>query len=256
MFAGFNLKMNSEFLSYSNIGNTILEENKEHIEKEFDSFLLSDGSIDGTKMQNDWFPEINADVFISHSHADKEKAIAVAGWLYEKFGLTVFIDSCVWGYAANLLKKIDDIYCKNKDSNTYNYEKRNFSTSHVYMMLSTALTKMIDKTECVLFLNTPNSIVTNEVIKQTKSPWIYYELAMTQSIRKKDPIRFGLIKKGYYLKHAQVLDIKYKLDIGHLCEISQNDLQEWEKAYNPNGDSHALDVLYEKHDLIDIQVKI
>ncbi|MFJ7471663.1 hypothetical protein ACIQWI_24360 [Peribacillus frigoritolerans] len=260
MFSGFNLKMNDDFLSYSDLGNTILKENKEnkdHIEKELDSFLLSDGSIDGTKMQNDWFPQINADVFISHSHADKEKALAVAGWLKHKFGLTAFIDSCVWGYSAHLLKKIDDIYCKNTDSNTYNYEKRNFSTSHVYMMLSMALTKMMDKTECVLFLNTPKSTVTNEVIDQTKSPWIYYEIGQTQLIRKKQPVRFGLIKKGgYYFENAKVLDIKYNLDIKHLNEITLNDLQDWEKAYNSKSDSHALDVLYEKHNLIDFQIKV
>jgi hypothetical protein len=258
MFGGFNLKMDNdnEYLLYSDIGNTIYNKNKDYVEKELNNFLLSDGSLDGTKIQNDWFPQINADIFISHSHADKEKAIALAGWLNNRFGLTVFIDSCVWGYAANLLKNIDDIYCKNTNSNTYNYEKRNYSTSHVYMMLSTALTKMIDKTECTIFLNTPNSILTNEVIDQTKSPWIYHEISITQSIRKNEPIRHGFIKKAYFSENAKVLDIKYKLDMKHLHEITQKDLQDWEMAFNQYNEQHALDVLYQIHNLIEIKVKI
>lgn len=47
-------------------------------------------------MQVSWFPQIKADVFISHSHSDEKLAIIFAGWLYNAFGLTAFIDSCVW----------------------------------------------------------------------------------------------------------------------------------------------------------------
>ncbi|EOO66314.1 MULTISPECIES: hypothetical protein [Bacillus] len=258
MFAGFNLTdLDDDFISlYSNKGNNIFNESKKHIEKELDSFILSDGSIDGTRLQEDWFPQLETDIFLSHSHGDKNKAIALAGWLNDTFGLRVFIDSCVWGYADNLLKKIDDIYCKNTHSNTYSYEKRNFSTSHVHMMLSGALTKMMDKTECLIFLNTPESIETNEVINQTKSPWIFHEIATTHVLRKKEPNRFTLIKKGYYFENAQVLTVKHKLDLDHLFEIDKNDLLEWQKAFNIKEDSHALDILYEKHKLIDIHVSV
>ncbi|MFC0476256.1 hypothetical protein ACFFHF_13535 [Robertmurraya beringensis] len=152
MYAGFNLITNDDFIAFRNNGNTIYNNKKRIIEEELKKFLLNDGSLDGTEMQNSWFPQINADIFLSHSHNDKEKAIALAGWINATFGLTVFIDSCVWGSADALLRIIDDEYCKNVDSPTYSYEKRNFSTSHVYMMLSSALTMMIDKTECVIFL--------------------------------------------------------------------------------------------------------
>ena len=67
-------------------------------------------------MQANWFPQIKADIFISHSHKDKGLALALAGWLEETFGLTAFIDSCVWGYANKLLKMIDDEYCYQKKS--------------------------------------------------------------------------------------------------------------------------------------------
>jgi hypothetical protein len=259
MFAGFNLKdLDDEFVStYLDKGNIIFNENKKHIEKELDNFILNDGSIDGSKLQADWFPEVQADIFLSHSHGDREKAIALAGWLLHNFGLTVFIDSCVWGYADHLLKKIDDIYCKNIDSNTYNYDKRNYSTSHVHMMLSLALTKMMDRTECLIFLNTPKSIVTCEVIdNQTKSPWIYHEIATSYVLRKQKPIRFGLIKHGYYSENAQNLSINYNLDLSHLIDLSKDDLLEWQNDFNVEEDSHSLDVLYKKHKLIDILVKV
>ena len=104
MFAGFNLETEEMFLEYKALGESLFNENKQQVEREFEKFIREDGSIDGTAMQDNWFPQINADIFISHSHADEEKAIALAGWLKHTFDLNVFIDSCVWGYANNLLK--------------------------------------------------------------------------------------------------------------------------------------------------------
>jgi len=45
-----------------------------------------------------------------------------------------------------------------KDGKIYDYELRNYTTSHVHMMLSTALTEMIDNTECIMFYNTSLSV--------------------------------------------------------------------------------------------------
>ena len=62
------------------------------------------------------------------------------------------------GYCDDLLRQIDNEHCKKEDGKTYDYNLRNYTTSHVHMMLSTALTEMIDKTECIMFYNTPNSV--------------------------------------------------------------------------------------------------
>lgn len=252
MFTGFNLEISDDFVLHKTLGKTILENHQKIVEEEINKFMLGDGSINGSQMQESWFPQINADIFISHSHADREKALALAGWLKYTFDLNVFIDSCVWGYADNLLKKIDDRFCRNPGDSTYSYEKRNLSTSHVHMMLSTALSMMIDKTECIFFLNTPSSIDSTGVINSnsTKSPWIYYEIGVTKSIRKSIPKRpEGIMKKGLF-ENSETLTIKYDLDLVHLHKITENDLREWEKAQARNNSLHPLDCLYRKHKLI------
>ncbi|MBA5715633.1 hypothetical protein DT035_12565 [Bacillus subtilis] len=255
MFVGYKLSLESDsFLEYRNYGNSDFESYKKNVEKELDLFINEDGdgSISGSKLQDNWFPEINADIFLSHSHADKEMAIALAGWLKDTFNLTTFIDSCVWGYADDLLKKIDNKYCKNQGESSYNYDLRNHSTSHVHMMLSTALTKMIDKTECVIFLNTPNSIENKDVINQTKSPWIFLELAMTELIRKTKPDR---LNKSYYseIQETKNMVIKYDVPTEHLYDLNIYDLDSWAEDYSRRYlKEHALDILYKKQTLITI----
>ena len=194
------------------------------------------GIIDGTKLQNDWFPQINCDIFISHSHKDEDLAIALAGWLYDRFKLESFIDSCIWGYADKLLKDIDDKYCI-RTNNCFNYKKRNYSTSHVHMMLNMALMQMIDKTECLFFLNTPNSIDLSDIKTRTLSPWIYSEIGISQIIKKKP-------KRTNYLSGInESLQFSYEVDLSHLANISLNNLKKW--GMLNVSEYEALDSLYE-----------
>lgn len=70
-------------------------------------FIFDNGHIDGSSLKNHWFHVgKKVDVFLSHSHKDINKVQAFAGWLNLNFGLTCFIDSCVWGYCDDLLKKM------------------------------------------------------------------------------------------------------------------------------------------------------
>ena len=72
-----------------------------------------------------------------------------------------------------------------------------FTAYHSLMMLSTALTEMIYKTECIIFFNTPQSInMASELDKikknskqSTISPWIYHELSMTTMLQVVKPRR-------------------------------------------------------------------
>jgi hypothetical protein len=61
----------------------------------------------------------------------KKKAIILARILYEKFGIKTFIDSCIWSYSNNLLKQIDNDYCRNINGKNYNYLKNNFTVAQI-----------------------------------------------------------------------------------------------------------------------------
>jgi hypothetical protein len=53
------------------------------------------GRLNAELITANWFPEIEADIFISHSYKDFDDVLSVAGWLYDNFKLISFIDSCV-----------------------------------------------------------------------------------------------------------------------------------------------------------------
>lgn len=228
---------------------------KIEIESTIDSFILNNGKLDGSIMQANWFPQIEADIFISHSHQDEDLAIVLSEWLFQKFGLTAFIDSCIWGYSNKLLKIIDDKYCLNSDGKVYNYTKRNYSTSHIHMMLSTALMMMIDNAECIFFLNTPNSINMGDIISKTESPWIYSEISITQLIRRKplQEYRMKLLNESYSEggKIEKGLRIEYLVSTDHLTVLNKKILTKWLSNWPNNGQKytkdfslHALDKLY------------
>lgn len=175
MFIGFELRnlregsFNSSFKEYLQIGKKDFHKYKLEINETIKEFSNIDGSIDGNKMQSAWFPQFDADIFLSHSHADEDLVIAFAGWLKDVFNLKVFVDSCIWGYSKVLQNLIDEKYSKIADGK-YHYDKVLYASSHVHMMLNTALMQMIDNCECIIFLNTPNSVKPTEVLDKVVSP--------------------------------------------------------------------------------------
>ena len=265
MFSGFNLSAitfsESDLEYFYQKGLDHFDKYKTTIETNLRKYICEDGSINGSMMQEDWFPQVSADIFLSHSHKDEKIVIAIAGWLNEAFNLNVFIDSCIWGYAPKLLENIDNNYCISKkegDHTTYNYQKRNYSTSHVYMMLSIALTKMIDKSESLFFYNTPSSLTIDSTINKntTNSPWIYHELQTSKVIRHRplSDYRKKRITKDAYgpiLEHAQ-LDIRYDVTLDHLVNIDAKTLVAWKNAYLTTPCRYPLDKLYSQKNIIDL----
>lgn len=251
MYRGFNLNLNwhkDYDEKYFNIGEALYTSNKKQVGRILTLFITNNGKLDGSKMQSNWFPQVNVEAFISHSHKNEKRAIAFAGWLFDNFGIKTFIDSCIWGYADELLKIIDDDYCRNVGDSTYNYKKRNYSTSHVHMMLSTALSMMIDKTECLFFLNTPSSISSSEVVNKTESPWIYSEIAITQMIRQETPRRRKIQETKLFSKGGVIneqLRIEYEVGLGHLMNIDTINLNDWVKGDKLLNPYSSLDKLYD-----------
>lgn len=77
-------------------------------------FFTYDGYLNPSNIENIWFPNVEADTFLSHSHKDVKQAIALASILYDDFGLRTFVDSALWGYTDDLLRKINNMFCVSK----------------------------------------------------------------------------------------------------------------------------------------------
>lgn len=76
MFAGFNLAMPEECLvdGYYGKGADYLRSQKSKIEDNLMSSICESESesIDGTSLQENWFPALKMDAFLSHSHKDEK----------------------------------------------------------------------------------------------------------------------------------------------------------------------------------------
>lgn len=261
MFCGFDVRLTEQdimvpgFLKY---GQELFEQQKSEASKSLKSYITDGGLLSEKKIEEDWFPSYKADAFLSHSHKDEELVIAFAGWLHEIFGITAFIDSCVWGYSEKLLKLIDKKYCVSKRKpdgsiDTYDYSKRNNSTAHVHMILNSALMKMIDSTECLMFINTPNSLLVDDVIEgtATASPWIYSELLTSRLIEHK---KLSAYRMPQILEHAERYDslsVRYDVKTDHLIDIPKGTLLEWCLYHKNSNPQQSLDALYKMRGLID-----
>jgi hypothetical protein len=250
MFRGFNLNIdNTDIVDRHEIGQQLYNQFEMAARRPLNLFLENDGSIDVESMKNDWFPEIDANVFISHSHKNRDTAIALSGWLYTSFKLRSFVDSCIWGYANDLLKLVDDEYCYNTETQTYSYARRNNSTSHIHMVLSTALNMMINRAECIIFLNTPEAICANDAIRKSRtySPWIYSEIAITQLIEKRSKEEHrGIIKTATeVIAESKQLRFSYPVNLSHLVDINVGTLEKWKSKCQIKTYRYPLDALYE-----------
>jgi hypothetical protein len=254
MYRGFNLKtsLNDKSGRFEEIGASLNNDFQKKIKEKLNEFTLDEGVLSATSIMDDWFPQINADLFLSHSHKDEKTALILAGWIYDKLNLKTFIDSTIWGYSNDLLDLINKKYCYNSDKKTYDYRKSNNSSTHVNLMLSNALNRMIDNCECVFFLNTPNSISSKDTIDKTYSPWIFSEISTTQIIKKKTPKRLKL-KTVMFSAESQLnehqrsdLLMEYDLELSHLTDLDSDDIRNWINT-NSRIPMHALDTLYSQH---------
>lgn len=256
MVTGYNLCLDrdeKDFQNYIDIGKKHLNEQKAKTKDCLQEYIKN-GIADGTQIEKDWFPQIEADIFLSHSHEDEELALGLAGWLNKTFGLKCFIDSCVWGYADDLLEQINCEF-SDKQKNpaggyTYNHVECITASKHVDTLLTIALHKMIDKAEVTLLLNTQNSISKYEDVYQeaTYSPWIYSEIICTQIVRKK---KISDYRSGAQLEYFEKsnsgkdgFNAAYGISLDHLKKIGRAHLSRWEKIYDTYKEAYPLDCLY------------
>ncbi|MDC5840417.1 toll/interleukin-1 receptor domain-containing protein [Vibrio europaeus] len=210
------------------------------IHAELDDFYFQEDVLDGKLLQNTWFPFLeDSHIFLSHSHKDKRTAETVAYLLHRCLDINVFIDSQVWGYADDLLQKIDDKYSYQKETNTYSYSTRNRTTSNIYLILQNSLNCMIDKSECLLFLNTGNTIEefnnAGHIDQRTSSPWIMSELQFSSMVRRREhpfanrnvKLEEHFVKKAESTANVVNFEVSHVVATDHLIQRTLGDIFDW-----------------------------
>ncbi|EMH27237.1 toll/interleukin-1 receptor domain-containing protein [Helicobacter pylori] len=150
----------------------------------------------------------NAQVFLSHLHADKNKALEVKDYLENQTKRKVFIDSLFWDYkdgVLNELAKHDDI-SRIKDAFT--------------LILRESLQDMIEKCPYFVFLQSKNSVSNQGLSRITYSEWIYEELKIAHSISAISESRPILIMESMQVFHDISLFLK-SFETITLNELSQ-----------------------------------
>ncbi|WP_217612796.1 toll/interleukin-1 receptor domain-containing protein [Helicobacter pylori] len=126
----------------------------------------------------------NAQVFLSHSHADKNKALKVKGYLEEDLDAEcVFIDSLFWDYKDDVLNKLAE------------YDDISGIEDAFTLILRESLEYMIKKCPYFVFLQSKNSVSLNQdLLKITYSAWIYEELKIANTLIADTTIKESHIK--------------------------------------------------------------
>lgn len=201
--------------------------------------IPDNGIIEGDTLKDSYFPSIlfdgsYYDVFISHSHNNEEEAHLLAAWLMKYKKLSCFVDSFAWESADQLLKEIDDKYCYHKHRKTYDYKKRNFTTSHVHAILSIALLDTIMRSKYCIFIESSESVPLNSRLKKkTLSPWLYEEIKYMQLLQPKRETK--MFSEG--LEKA-IVDCKIAYDV---TDISQFPFLNYNDFANFNNGRLLLD---------------
>ncbi|GAA6820337.1 toll/interleukin-1 receptor domain-containing protein [Helicobacter pylori] len=117
----------------------------------------------------------DAQVFLSHSHADKNKALKVKNYLESETNHRVFIDSLFWDYKDNVLNKLAK------------YDNTSKIKDAFVLILRESLQDMIEKCPYFVFLQSSNSVSNQGLSCITYSAWIYEELKIAHSIRESRP---------------------------------------------------------------------
>ncbi|PNG32247.1 hypothetical protein A1395_22360 [Pseudomonas protegens] len=211
--------------------------------------MINEDTFDASLILKSLFPAVKADIFLSHSSKDANEAIQIALELQEKCGLNVFVDSCIWGSIYDLLKAIDNKYCRREGQTTYDYDERNRSTAHVHMILTTALQSMIDQTDTIIFMNTDQSISLKHSVdekQKTLSPWIHMELNFSTLVRRRSRKSTVIVNKRALneVYSAENLNVAHEAPTSHLTSITEGDFRQWMLNSSALKGSKAIDLLY------------
>ncbi|GAA8530471.1 TIR domain protein [Helicobacter pylori] len=159
----------------------------DHIAQKIRNILKKHGSrkdiiLNHRELQEAFFspfkPQLkNAQVFLSHSHADINKALEVKDYLEEYLDAEcVFIDSLFWDYKDDVLNKLAE------------YDDISGIEDVFTLILRESLQDVIEKCPYFVFLKSSNSVSNQGLSRITHSAWIYEELKIAHSISESRPI--------------------------------------------------------------------
>lgn len=202
------------------------------------SYIQADKKYTGEDNYNE---QKQFDIFIAHSNEDIRLAKSLACIIEEKFGLRCFLDSMYWSNLEYLQTQML-INTKSQEDDILEYNKFLQIAKHCDILMAGALSNMIDKCECVFFLNTPNLSGGNlsDYMSKQYSPWIFYEIYCTSLIKKCVPERY---KKSTAMKETHKdMYIDDNLNIKNLTQINEEDIVRWLSSINKK--ENPLDTLY------------
>lgn len=132
----------------------------------------------------------SAQVFLSHSHADKNKALKVKNYLEEYLDAEcVFIDSLFWDYKDDVLNKLAE------------YDDISGIEDAFTLILRESLEYMIKECPYFVFLQSKNSVSLNQdLLGITYSAWIYEELRIAYSISSES--RLTIMMESFQVSHV------------------------------------------------------
>lgn len=166
------------------------------------------GVFVANKLISQWFPIVNADVFLSHSHDSKDEVEALASYIEDKTGKIVFVDSIYWDSADKMIKLFYDFIDERCDGGRFKVDSLLKASEHVHCMLERAILAMMDKCDDFVFLDESSSVP-----NVTLSPWIYSELEFSKHLLGSE----GMIKEGVENFSVQVA---YNKSLEHLHNVS------------------------------------
>ena len=195
--------------------------------------------FDGQALLNEFFPQVECPVFLSHSGQDIDKVRQFAHWLKNNFRINAFIDSDLWGGIEKLQTTMrnninDTTNCSVKKTNKKPTHIHKYSLDeHTYVMLCHALTRTINSTECFIFLKSSNSTTTDDS-KVTRSPWIFYELAAIDSIKINNKRKIIDETTKEPLLESINCEVLYSKNSTGIHLLTKEKLTEWKSAFEDN----------------------
>ncbi|RKV37974.1 toll/interleukin-1 receptor domain-containing protein [Helicobacter pylori] len=164
----------------------------DHIAQKIRNILKKHGSrkdiiLNHRELQEAFFspfkPQLkNAQVFLSHSHADINKALEVKNYLENQIKRKVFIDSLFWDYKDDVLNKLAK------------YDDISRIEDAFMLILRESLEYMIKKCPYFVFLQSKNSVSNQGLSQITYSAWIYEELRIANTFIADTTIKESHIK--------------------------------------------------------------